>query len=50
MTFETKLNELYSEIAQQVSDMIPIEWNELYFNGEVKDEEGGVFLGSSVMS
>jgi len=44
MTFETKLNELYSEIAQQVSDMIPVEWNELYFNGEVKVEEGGVFF------
>ncbi|QHA91161.1 immunity protein YezG family protein [Bacillus sp. N1-1] len=44
MSFETKLNELYKEIAQQVNDMIPTEWNNLFFNGEVKDGEGGVFF------
>lgn len=44
MSFETELNELYKEIAQQVNDMIPTEWDNLWFNGEVKEEEGGVFF------
>ncbi|MEW4284573.1 immunity protein YezG family protein [Priestia koreensis] len=44
MSFETELNELYKEIAQQVDDMIPTEWNNVYFNGEVKEGEGGVFF------
>lgn len=44
MSFEIKLNELYKEIAQQVNDMIPIEWNNFYFNGEVSEGEGGVFF------
>lgn len=44
MSFELQLNELYNEIAQQVNDMIPIDWNNFYFNGEVKGEEGGVFF------
>jgi uncharacterized protein (TIGR01741 family) len=44
MSFEIELNKLYEQIAQHVSDMIPVEWNEFYFNGEVKDEEGGVFF------
>lgn len=44
MSFETELNRLYKEIAQQVNDMIPTEWDNFWFNGEVKDEEGGVFF------
>ena len=44
MSFELELNKLYEQIAQQVNNMIPIEWSDLYFNGEVKDEEGGVFF------
>lgn len=44
MSFEIELNELYKQIAQQVNAIIPIEWNDLYFNGEVKDKEGGVFF------
>ncbi|MFP9131361.1 immunity protein YezG family protein [Niallia sp. BSM11] len=44
MSFETELNELYKEIAQQVNDMIPTEWDNFYFNGEVKEGEGGVFF------
>ncbi|MGM9928558.1 MAG: immunity protein YezG family protein [Bacillus sp. (in: firmicutes)] len=44
MSFEIKLNELYKEIAQQINDMIPIEWDDFYFNGEVKEDEGGVFF------
>ena len=44
MGFETALNDLYREIAQQINDMIPTEWDYFYFNGEVKEEEGGVFF------
>ncbi|MGG4548891.1 immunity protein YezG family protein [Rossellomorea marisflavi] len=44
MSFENELNELYKQIAQQVNNLIPIEWSDFYFNGEVKDKEGGVFF------
>jgi len=44
MNFEIELNQLYKEIAQQVNDIIPTEWDESCFNGEVKEEEGGVFF------
>lgn len=44
MSFEIKLNALYKEIAQQINDMIPTEWDHFYFNGEVKEGEGGVFF------
>lgn len=44
MSFEKELNKLYNEIAQMVNDMIPVEWNNFYFNGEVKEGEGGVFF------
>ncbi|MBS3611213.1 DUF600 family protein, partial [Staphylococcus aureus] len=26
MTFEEKLNEMYNEIANKISSMIPVEW------------------------
>ncbi|MEI2664046.1 immunity protein YezG family protein [Rossellomorea sp. LJF3] len=44
MSFEIELNRLYEQIAQCVNNMIPVEWQEFYFNGEVKDKEGGVFF------
>lgn len=44
MSFEIELNKLYNKIAQQVNDMIPTEWDNFYFNGEVKEGEGGVFF------
>lgn len=44
MSFEIELNKLYNEIAQQVNDMIPVEWEKFYFNGEAKEGEGGVFF------
>ncbi|WP_163527345.1 immunity protein YezG family protein [Halobacillus ihumii] len=44
MSFELELNKLYETIAQQINDMIPIEWSNFSFSGEVKDEEGGVFF------
>ncbi|MED4039091.1 immunity protein YezG family protein [Niallia taxi] len=44
MSFEIELNKLYKKIAQQINDMIPTEWDKFWFNGEIKDEEGGVFF------
>ena len=44
MSFKKELNKLYNEIAQMVDDIIPIEWDNFYFNGEVKEGEGGVFF------
>lgn len=44
MSFEKELNKLYQQIAQHVNDMIPIKWTNFYFNGEVKDVDGGVFF------
>ena len=44
MSFELQLNNLYEQIAQHVNEMIPVEWSEIYFNGEVKGNEGGVYF------
>ncbi|AFU13826.1 TIGR01741 family protein [Bacillus thuringiensis] len=44
MSFENELNKLYRKIAEKINDMIPVEWEEFYFNGEVKDGEGGVYF------
>lgn len=44
MSFELELNKLYKDIAQQVNEMIPTEWENFYFNGEVKEGEGGLFF------
>lgn len=44
MSFENELNKLYRKIAEKINDMIPVEWEEIYFNGEVKDGEGGVYF------
>ncbi|MFJ7678596.1 immunity protein YezG family protein [Peribacillus sp. NPDC097198] len=44
MSFEIELNKLYKDIAQQVNEMIPTEWENICFNGEVKEGEGGVFF------
>ena len=44
MSFETKLNDLYKEMAQQLNDLIPTDWNHLCLNSEVKNGEGGVFF------
>ncbi|MFF2342695.1 immunity protein YezG family protein [Bacillus mycoides] len=44
MPFENELNKLYRKIAEKINDLIPVEWEEFYFNGEVKDGEGGVYF------
>ncbi|MBC1521685.1 DUF600 family protein [Listeria aquatica] len=44
MSFEGKLNRIYLDIAQKISDAIPVNWKEFYFQGEINDGEGGVFF------
>lgn len=44
MAFELELNKVYQKIAQTISDTIPVEWKEFFFQGEIKDGEGGVFF------
>ncbi|WP_141762248.1 immunity protein YezG family protein, partial [Staphylococcus sp. HMSC077D08] len=38
MEFEKKLNEMYQEIANKISDMIPVEWDEVYTKAYIKEE------------
>ena len=44
MEFEKKLNEMYQEIANKISDMIPVEWDEVYTKAYIKEESKEVFL------
>ncbi|WP_141720721.1 immunity protein YezG family protein, partial [Staphylococcus aureus] len=30
MTFEEKLSQMYNEIANEISGMIPVEWENIY--------------------
>ncbi|MGX7417239.1 immunity protein YezG family protein [Carnobacterium gallinarum] len=36
---ENKLGELYSELAQKIISMIPINWDRIYYLGEVEKEQ-----------
>lgn len=42
--FEEKLNELYVKIAQHISDMIPTDWKEIYFEGRVVEGSGTTYF------
>ena len=39
MAFEEKLSEMYNEIANKISSMIPVEWEKVY--AIAYDDEGG---------
>lgn len=39
-----KMSELYRTIAENIDQMIPVKWDDFYFNGEVENGEGGVFF------
>lgn len=41
---EEQMNALYREIAETINELIPEDWEEFYFNGEVENGEGGVFF------
>ncbi len=43
MTFEEKLSEMYNEIANEISGMIPVEWEKVYAMAYIDDEGGEVF-------
>ncbi len=38
------MNNLYRIIAETIDQMIPVKWEDFYFNGEVENGEGGVFF------
>ncbi|HDC5165587.1 TPA: TIGR01741 family protein [Staphylococcus aureus] len=44
MTFEEKLNEMYNEIANKISSMIPVEWAKVYAMAYIDEESGEVFF------
>ncbi|EPD83700.1 immunity protein YezG family protein [Paenibacillus sp. HGH0039] len=41
---EQQMNDLYREIAETINQLIPEDWEDFYFNGEVENGEGGVFF------
>ncbi|HFQ6145937.1 TPA: TIGR01741 family protein [Staphylococcus aureus] len=43
MTFEEKLSQMYNEIANEISSMIPVEWEKVYTMAYIDDEGGEVF-------
>ena len=44
MTFEEKLSQMYNEIANKISSMIPVEWEKVYTIAYVDDQGGEVVL------
>ena len=42
MTFEEKLSEMYNKIANEISGMIPVEWEKVYTIAYLDDEGGEV--------
>ncbi|EOD3953114.1 TIGR01741 family protein, partial [Staphylococcus aureus] len=43
MTFEEKLSEMYNEIANKISSMIPVEWEKVYAMAYIDVGSGEVF-------
>ncbi|BCN87333.1 antitoxin YezG family protein [Staphylococcus argenteus] len=44
MTFEEKLSQMYNEIANEISGMIPVEWEKVYTIAYVTDQAGEVIF------
>ncbi|EOB7069242.1 TIGR01741 family protein [Staphylococcus aureus] len=44
MAFEEKLSEMYNEIANKISSMIPVEWEKVYAIAYVDDEGGEIIF------
>ncbi|MBR9474888.1 TIGR01741 family protein, partial [Staphylococcus aureus] len=44
MTFEEKLSQMYNEIANKISSMIPVEWEKVYAMAYVNEGGGEVFF------
>ncbi|HCZ4216423.1 TPA: TIGR01741 family protein, partial [Staphylococcus aureus] len=44
MTFEGKLSQMYNEIANEISGMIPVEWEQVFTIAYVTDQAGEVIF------
>lgn len=44
MAFEENLNNMYQEIANKISDMIPAEWEQVYTKAYIDEEGAEVFF------
>ncbi|MCM0356428.1 TIGR01741 family protein [Staphylococcus aureus] len=44
MTFEEKLSQMYNEIANEISSLIPVEWEKVYAIAYVDDQGGEVIF------
>ncbi|CDR66613.1 antitoxin YezG family protein [Staphylococcus schweitzeri] len=44
MTFEEKLSQMYNEIANEISGMIPVEWEQVFTIAYVTDQAGEVIF------
>ncbi|SCT59120.1 TIGR01741 family protein [Staphylococcus aureus] len=44
MTFEEKLSQMYNEIANEISSMIPVEWEKVYTMAYIDDGGDEVFF------
>ena len=44
MNFEEKLSQMYNEIANEISSMIPVEWEKVYTMAYIDDGGGEVFF------
>ncbi|MVK50436.1 TIGR01741 family protein [Staphylococcus aureus] len=44
MTFEEKLSKIYNEIANEISNMIPVEWEKVYTMAYIDGGGGEVFF------
>ncbi|RSI67371.1 putative antitoxin YezG [Streptococcus oralis] len=42
--FENQLSQLFNDIANNVNRIIPVTWNDLYFNIELKEGDGEVLF------
>lgn len=42
--FENQLNQLFNDIANHVNRIIPVTWNDLYFNVELKEGDGEILF------
>ncbi|MGG7135095.1 TIGR01741 family protein, partial [Staphylococcus aureus] len=42
MTFEEKLSEIYNKIANEISGMIPVEWDQVFTIAYVNDRGGEI--------
>ncbi|HCY0372526.1 TPA: TIGR01741 family protein, partial [Staphylococcus aureus] len=44
MNFEEKLSEMYNKIANEINEMIPVEWEKVYVIAYVDDGGGQVIF------